>query len=80
MLDKTAGSNYALGELMIYLQLQLKVCEGCGGLWLRTQSRTDIYCFSCSIKFRNLPKPTMRRRGRPCKNTTHAMTVAGGAR
>ena len=65
---------------MIYLRIQLKVCEGCGGLWFRTQGRTDIYCFSCESKFRNLPRPTMRRRGRPCKNTMHTLRTAGGAR
>ena len=64
---------------MTYLRIQLKVCEGCGALWLRTQGRTDIYCFSCEIKFRSLPRPTMRRRGRPCKSFTHTMAAAGGA-
>lgn len=64
---------------MTYLRLQLKVCEGCGGLWLRTQGRTNIYCSICEGKFQSLPKPTLRRRGRPCKNTRLAMS-AGGAR
>jgi hypothetical protein len=65
---------------MTYLRINLKVCEGCGGLWLRTQGRTDIYCFSCERKFRDLPKPTRRRRGLPCKNTTQTIAAAGGAR
>lgn len=64
---------------MIYLHLQLKVCEGCGGLWLRTHGRTDVYCFSCEGKFRSLPRPTTRRRGRPCKNAMRAVATAGGA-
>jgi len=65
---------------MMYLRVQLKVCEGCGGLWFRTQGRIDIYCFACEGKFRSLPKPTKRRRGRPCKNTVQTVTAAGGAR
>ena len=35
---------------MMYLRVQLKVCEGCGGLWFRTQGRADIYCFTCEGK------------------------------
>jgi|SRR5579883_1526637 len=69
-----------LGELMTYLRVQLKVCEGCGGLWFRAQGRAEIYCFSCEGKFRCLPKATKRRRGRPCKNATKLTTAAGGAR
>lgn len=59
VLDNTARCSFALGELMTYLQLQLKVCEGCGALWLRTHGRTDIYCFSCESK--HLPIRTHRR-------------------
>ena len=64
---------------MVYLRVQLKVCEGCGGLWFRAQGGTNIYCSSCESKFRNLPRPTKRRRGRPCKNTTQIVAAAGGA-
>ena len=39
---------------MVYLRVQLKVCEGCGGLWFRTQGGTNIYCSSCEGKHRTL--------------------------
>ena len=30
------------------LQLELKYCERCGGLWLRVRGRQDVYCSSCA--------------------------------
>ena len=30
------------------LQLELKYCERCGGLWLRVRGTQDIYCSSCA--------------------------------
>jgi hypothetical protein len=30
------------------LQLELKYCERCGGLWLRMKGLADVYCSSCS--------------------------------
>jgi hypothetical protein len=29
------------------IQLELKYCEYCGGLWLRQKGQTEIYCSSC---------------------------------
>jgi Zn-finger nucleic acid-binding protein len=30
------------------LQLELKYCERCGGLWLRIRGRQEAYCSSCA--------------------------------
>jgi hypothetical protein len=35
---------------MEFLRVQLKVCEGCGGLWFRTQSKGDVYGRCCASK------------------------------
>ncbi len=29
------------------VQLELKYCERCGGLWLRRKGATDVCCWSC---------------------------------
>jgi len=30
------------------LQLELKYCERCGGLWLRIRGIQEVYCSSCA--------------------------------
>jgi Zn-finger nucleic acid-binding protein len=49
--------------------LELKICERCGGLWLRPSVSRWIYCGGCKKKISELPKPSMesgqkRRRAR----------------
>jgi Zn-finger nucleic acid-binding protein len=29
------------------IQLELKYCERCGGLWLRRRGAADVYCAAC---------------------------------
>ena len=51
---------------MTYLSLTLKVCEGCGSLWLRANAGVDVYCASCKNRLKDFPDPKTRRRlGRP---------------
>ena len=38
--------------------LELKICERCGGLWLRPSASRWIYCGTCKQKVSELPKPT----------------------
>ena len=46
--------------------VQLKVCEGCGCLWYRTQDQGSVYCRQCETKLRDFPTPDSRKRpGRP---------------
>jgi predicted amidophosphoribosyltransferase len=35
---------------MKYLKLSLKICEGCGALWLRQVSIDGVYCVRCARK------------------------------
>jgi hypothetical protein len=53
---------------MMEVCVQLKVCEGCGSLWYRTQGQGSVYCKPCEYKLRDFPSPeTRKRRGRPCR-------------
>jgi hypothetical protein len=50
------------------LRVNLKVCEGCGCLWYRTQVEIRVYCTACNERFKEFPTPQSRkRRGRPKK-------------
>lgn len=63
--------------------LDLKICEGCGRLWLRSHSLADVYCRRCTILFADFPAPHSRRpKGRRCKHTRLSVEVqsTGGAR
>jgi hypothetical protein len=65
------------------LCVQLKICEGCGCLWYRTQTIAGVYCQRCEIKLKDFPSPDSRkRRGRPGKPLIKVWAVAtatGGA-
>jgi hypothetical protein len=43
------------------IRLELKYCERCGGLWMRTWGTDDVYCPSCEVQMSDLP-PVRRRR------------------
>jgi hypothetical protein len=43
------------------VRLELKYCERCGGLWMRTWGTDDVYCPSCAVQMLDLP-PVRRRR------------------
>jgi Zn-finger nucleic acid-binding protein len=32
------------------IQLELKYCERCGGLWLRRRGTGEVYCAACAIE------------------------------
>ena len=57
------------------IELELKYCERCGGLWLRVRGKDDVYCTSCTLqvstssnaKPRHAVKKPMRRRGNLAK-------------
>jgi hypothetical protein len=56
------------------LRINLKVCEGCGCLWYRTQVETRVYCTPCESRFKDFPTPQSRKRpGRPRKTTLSAV-------
>jgi hypothetical protein len=45
---------------MFALRLELKVCEGCGGLWVRRQGRSNPYCVGCSQRLSDFPQRSRR--------------------
>jgi hypothetical protein len=53
---------------MTYLSVTLKVCEGCGTLWLRSAAGLTVYCANCAQTLKDFPDPKTRLRpGRPKK-------------
>lgn len=43
------------------LQLELKYCERCGGLWLRPVGAAQVYCAHCEPEMSELPAPARKR-------------------
>jgi Zn-finger nucleic acid-binding protein len=39
------------------IRFELKYCERCGGLWLRTQGADGVYCASCRVGLAAMPDP-----------------------
>ena len=39
------------------IQVELKYCERCGGLWLRPQGTDGVYCGSCRVCLAAMPNP-----------------------
>jgi hypothetical protein len=63
-----AGSDCGRGT---ECKLELKICERCGGLWLRPAGSRWIYCGPCKVKVDDLPPVNLnpkRRSGRHDKN------------
>ena len=48
---------------MKYLRVNLKVCEGCGGLWLRNDAAVDVYCRGCAERLAGFPSPRQKHAG-----------------
>jgi hypothetical protein len=61
---------------MEYLRVQLKVCEGCGGLWFRTQSAEDVYGRCCAGKLAQHAKARQENQRRQGKRHRMAMSQA----
>ena len=47
------------------LCMELKVCEGCGALWLRAGKISGVYCRSCAARLAEFPAAKGRRVARP---------------
>jgi Zn-finger nucleic acid-binding protein len=37
------------------IELELKYCERCGGLWLRLRGAQEVFCAPCVVKTGELP-------------------------
>ena len=53
-----AKKNIMPGELKVEVNLELKYCERCGGLWLRPAGGAEIYCVNCAREMAQLPPPS----------------------
>jgi hypothetical protein len=42
------------------IQLELKYCERCGGLWLRPHANEGVYCRACTVILQDFPKVRLR--------------------
>ena len=42
--------------------VELKYCERCGGLWVRSQDEEEVYCPACVPKMAELPPPLRKPR------------------
>jgi predicted amidophosphoribosyltransferase len=40
---------------MHFQAMELKICEGCGNLWVRRAAGLDVYCKRCASKFAHYP-------------------------
>ncbi len=49
-------------EDMALVELELKYCERCGGLWLRERGVQTPYCASCVTAFVDFQIPLTRKR------------------
>ena len=47
---------------MTFESMQLKICEGCGSLWVRSFFWPEVYCSSCAVKLAAFPKVGIARR------------------
>jgi len=62
------------------LRVHLKICEGCGCLWYRSQVEIRVYCTACYERFKEFPTPESRkRRGRPKKTFLPAVFAVQSA-
>ena len=66
---------------MNHLRLELKVCEGCGTLWVRADRASGVYCATCVRRLAEFPTVRSRRlRARTRVSRALSAGCAGGAR
>ena len=64
------------------LRMELKVCEGCGVLWVRSGRDGTVYCRGCAEKLADFPAAIGRRlpRGPRRRRVDSAVVRASGLR
>jgi len=45
------------------IQVELKYCERCGGLWLRPRGTEGVHCATCRARLAAMPDPGEVQRG-----------------
>ena len=72
------------GETMNDCRVMLKVCEGCGALWLRAAGpegkQQGVYCSGCAKRLSEFPAVRLSRRGRKRGTVVRTAVCGGGAR
>jgi hypothetical protein len=48
-------------ETIELIEVELKYCERCGGLWLRLKGSGQVYCSSCEPYMADLPTAPLKR-------------------
>lgn len=48
-------------ETIELIEVELKYCERCGGLWLRRKGSDQVYCATCEPAMADLPRPALKR-------------------
>ncbi|HVO63385.1 MAG TPA: hypothetical protein VMT53_20830 [Terriglobales bacterium] len=48
-------------ETIALIEVELKYCERCGGLWLRLKGSDKVYCADCEPAMTDLPQPALKR-------------------
>lgn len=43
-------------EIIEAIEVELKYCERCGGLWLRRRGAAEVYCHICGPKMAEFPE------------------------
>ena len=65
---------------MNYLRIDLKVCEGCGVLWLRKAMVEGKYCLECTGRLAEFPAPRAKHAGGRKRRLVRATGCTAGAR
>ena len=60
----------------VFIQMELKYCERCGGLWLRPKGEDEVYCAECTPKMAEVT--VSRRRPRIAVVAVHSLEEAEG--
>lgn len=63
---------------MKHFRVELKVCEGCGALWLRSQNH-GVYCRICALRLSEFPAPRGRSRAGRKRKLRLALCEGGKA-
>ena len=71
--DPQTVRHAILEKLMHFQTMQLKICEGCGNLWVRQAARLTVYCGRCERKLAEYPLAGAARRPGRKRKSVHAV-------
>ena len=57
--------NFIIWTEGLRREMELKYCERCGVLWLRTQGDSEVYCGSCRVHMADFPRTFAERPRKP---------------